>query len=215
MTANVTATTSTAAPRTAGYVHAAAWIGGIAAAWGATPEVGDSNAEIATAYADHAPQAVVQAVLVHGLAPAAVAVIAVGLLGRARRVGGRAARIAAGAGFAAAALAAVQLVLELIAIPGADPASPDTTATLWETVQRVDGVKMFAFAALAVATCLAAREGKWLRRRELAVGWALTAAIVLSGIGYVLLSTALAPLAFLSLPLLLVWLVVLGTALDR
>ncbi|MFC9622530.1 hypothetical protein ACFTXM_21890 [Streptomyces sp. NPDC056930] len=34
--------------RAAGYVHAAAWILGLAAAWGATPEVGDTRAGITT-----------------------------------------------------------------------------------------------------------------------------------------------------------------------
>ncbi len=37
-----------------------------------------------------------------------------------------------------AALAFVQLALELVAISGADPSSPDTTGALFETVQRTD-----------------------------------------------------------------------------
>ncbi|NGN62664.1 hypothetical protein G5C51_01935 [Streptomyces sp. A7024] len=203
-----------ATPRVAGYTHAAGWLAGIAIAWGATPELGDSHTEIATAYADHSAQAIAQAVLVHGLAPAGLAVVAAGLLGRARRAGNRTARIAGWSGLAAAALAAVQLVLELIAISGADSAAPGTTAALWETVQRVDGLKMFALAALAVAACLAARGRQLLRRWEVVVGWTLAAAITLSGIGYLLLSTALAPAAYLSLPLLLVWVVVLGRRQD-
>lgn len=140
-------------------------------------------------------------------------VVGSGLLGWARRTGNATARFAGWAGTAAAALASVQLVLELIAVLGADPASPGRTGALFEAVQRVDGVKMFALAALAAAAC--ARHGSLLRRWEAVTGWALAATITASGIGYLLLSTALTPMAFLSLPLLLVWIAALGAALGR
>ncbi|WP_406724942.1 hypothetical protein WJ438_10155 [Streptomyces sp. GD-15H] len=82
-------------------------------------------------------------------------------------------------------------------------------------VQRVDGVKMFALAALAAATCAASRHGSLLRRWKAVTGWALAVTITASGIGYLLLSTALTPTAFVSLPLLLVWIAALGAALGR
>ncbi|MEU9320491.1 hypothetical protein [Streptomyces sp. NPDC048295] len=201
--------------RAAGYAHAAAWLLGLAAGWGAAPEVGDTPARIATAYADRPVQAVVQALLVHGVAAAGLVVVGSGLLDRARRTGNAAARPAGRAGVVAGALAFLQLVLELIAIPGADPASPGRTGTLFEVVQRVDGAKMLALAVLAAAACAASRHGALLRRRELVTGWALAATITVSGIGYLLLSTALAPAAFISLPLLLIWIAALGAALRR
>ncbi|MFJ2770479.1 hypothetical protein [Streptomyces sp. NPDC087300] len=52
-------------------------------------------------------------------------------------------------------------------------------------VQRLDGVKMLALAALAAAACAASRHG------------------------------TLSPMSFLSLPLLLIWVAVLGAALGR
>ncbi|MEE1770176.1 hypothetical protein PUR34_19020 [Streptomyces sp. JV185] len=201
--------------RAAGYAHAAAWLLGLAAGWGATPEVGDTPAGIATAYADRPVQAVAQALLVHGVAAAGLVAVGSGLLDRARRAGNAAARPAGWAGVIAGALAFLQLVLELIAIPGADPESPGRTGELFEAVQRVDGVKMLALAVLATAACAAARHGTLLRRWELVTGWALAATITLSGIGYLLLSAVLATAAFISLPLLLIWIAALGAALRR
>ncbi|MEU5093384.1 hypothetical protein [Streptomyces sp. NPDC020996] len=203
------------ASRAAGYTHAAAWIVGLAVAWGATPEAGDTDAHIATAYADRPVQAIAQVLLVHGVAAASLAVVGSGLLGWAHRTGNATARFAGWAGTAAAALAAVQLVLELIAVSGADPASPGRTGALFEAVQRLDGVKMFALAALAAAACVASRHDALLRRWETVTGWALAVTITASGIGYLLLSTALTPMAFVSLPLLLVWIAMLGAALGR
>ncbi|MER5500273.1 MULTISPECIES: hypothetical protein [unclassified Streptomyces] len=203
------------AVRTAGYVHAAAWILGLAAAWGAAPEVGDTHAEITTMYADRPVQTLVQALFVHGVAAVGLLVVGSGLVDRARRTGNTAAGWAGWAGRAAGALAGVQLVLEVIAISGADPASPGRTGALFEAVQRTDGVKMLVLAALAAATCAASRHSTLLRRGEVVIGWALAVTITVSGIGYLLLSTALTPVAFISLPLLLIWIAALGAALGR
>ncbi|MFE4801099.1 hypothetical protein ACFRFL_40480 [Streptomyces sp. NPDC056708] len=201
--------------RAAGFIHAAAWILGLAAAWGATPEVGDTHVGITTAYADRPVQAVAQALLVHGVAAVSLVVVGSGLLDWARRTSNTAACMAGWAGRVAGALAFVQLVLELIAVPGADPASPGRMGALFEAVQRADGVKMFALAALAAAACAASQHGTLLRRWEVVIGWVLAATITASGIGYLLLSTALTPTAFISLPLLLIWIAALGAALRR
>ncbi|WP_405683799.1 hypothetical protein OG204_01635 [Streptomyces sp. NBC_01387] len=201
--------------RAAGYTHAAAWILGLAVAWGATPEVGDTHAGITTAYADRPFQAVAQALLVHGVAAVALVFVGSGVLDRARRTGNTVARSAGWAGIVAGAFGCAQLVLELIAIPGADPASPGRTGALFEAVQRLDGVKMVALAVLAAAACVASRRDALLRRREVVLGWILAVTITVSGIGYLLLSTTLTPAAFISLPLLLIWIAALGAALRR
>lgn len=202
---------------TAGYVHSAAWILGLVAAWGATPEVGDTPAGITAAYADRPVQALVQALLVHGVAAVGLLVLGSGVLDWARRTGNTAAGLAGWAGRAAGALAGAQLVLELIAISGADPASPGRTGALFEAVQRTDGVKMLALATLAAATCAVSRHrhSTLLRRWEIVIGWALAVTITVSGIGYLLLHTAVTPVAFISLPLLLIWIAALGAALGR
>ncbi|MFD9029648.1 hypothetical protein ACFVZW_00555 [Streptomyces sp. NPDC059567] len=74
---------------------------------------------------------------------------------------------------------------------------------------------MLALAVLAGAACGASRHGTLLRRWEVVVGWLLAATITASGIGYLFLSPALTPIASISLPLLLLWIAVLGAALSR
>ncbi|MFH8224006.1 hypothetical protein ACH4C2_33205 [Streptomyces sp. NPDC018057] len=155
-----------------------------------------------------------QALFVHGVAAVCLLVVGAGLTGRGRRTGSTAAVAAGWAGRAAGVLAAVQLVLELIAVSGADPASPGRTGALFEAVQRTDGAKMLALAVLAAATCAASRHSTLLRRREAVLARVLAVAITVSGVGYLLLHPALTPAAFVSLPLLLIWIAVLGAALG-
>ena len=82
--------------------------------------------------------------------------------------------------------------------------------TLFAAINRLDGVKMLALAAMA------AGGAALVRRTHLLPGWLgylgalLAAALVVSGIGYLLLSSALAPAAFVSGPLLLVWVTAAG-----
>jgi len=202
-------------PTYAGAVHAGTWVVGLAAAAGATPELGDSHAEITAAYADHAARAITQAVMVHGLAAGALVVLGVALLTRARRDHDTASRFAGRAGVTAGVLAMVQLGLELLAITTADRAEPNATGNLHDLVQHLDGVKMFALAALAVATSIASHRTPLLRHWEAVIGYALAATITVSGAGYLLLYPPLAQAALLSLPLLLVWILLLGRALTH
>ncbi len=80
-----------------------------------------------------------------------------------------------------------------------------SAAVLTEAINRLDGVKMFVLAAMAIAgTVMAIETGllpRWLRW----TGVALAAAIVASGVGYAFLNAAMAMAAWLSLPLLIVW----------
>ena len=130
---------------------------------------------------------------VHGLAAVAIVLIAL-------RLG----RGAAVAGIVAAGLSVTQFVVELVMAADAGNAG-----TLMEVVNRVDGLKMFALAALA----LLALRGlpRWLR----VVGVALAGSIVVSGVGYALLVPSLAHAAFVSLPLLLVFMTGAGLIVAR
>jgi hypothetical protein len=176
-----------------GYVHAGAWIAGLAVGWGVLPEAGDSHAEIAAAYDAHPAQAIAQSALTHGLAAAAIAVIAAALLTAGRRAAGW-------AGAVAAVMALVQLVLEQVAI-----ADLDQAGSLFDLSLRIDGIKMLAFAVMAIAAApiLTVTWQRW-------TAYATAAAITVSGLGYLGDSTALSMAALLSLPLLLVWMVLAG-----
>lgn len=81
-------------------------------------------------------------------------------------------------------------------------------------MNRLDGVKMFLLAALALSARTLFRRGElpvWLGR----TGFALAAAIAASGIGYLLLNPTMALFAWASLPLLLVWITGSAVALGR
>jgi hypothetical protein len=177
----------------AGYVHAGAWIAGLAVGWGVLPEAGDSHTEIATAYDAHPAQAIAQSALTHGLAAAAIGIIAAALLAAGRRTAGW-------AGALAAVLALIQLVLEQVAISDLDRAG-----SLFDLSLRVDGIKMLAFAVMAVAMApiLSATWQKW-------TAYATAAAITISGLGYLGDIAPLSMAALFSLPLLLVWMVLAG-----
>lgn len=197
-----TATTAPTARRGAvgGYLHAGAWIAGLAVGWGALPEAGDSTSEIAEKFAAHQGAAVAQSVLVHGLAAVAVALVAAALVGAGHRLAGYAA-------YAAAGLALGQLVLEQIAVS----ASADTTtADLFNAAQRVDGVKMLLF-ALAAAAFARMATGRWMRVLSIA----MAAAIAVSGVGYLAGVAPLRAAAAVSLPLLLVWVAGAGVRAAR
>ena len=88
-------------------------------------------------------------------------------------------------------------------------------SALWQALNRLDGVKMFALAVLAAATvALAVRGGplpRWLRYASLA----LAASITVSGVAYLFLIQALAPMAYVAGAALLVWVTGVGLALGR
>jgi hypothetical protein len=109
-------------------------------------------------------------------------------------------------------------VLAGAAVPGH---ATGQAGTLFEAVNRLDGVKMFALAVLALAgAALAGKAGvagkaallpRWLRY----AGGALAATITVSGIGYLLLIGTLAPMAYVAGVLLLVFVTGTGVALGR
>ncbi len=203
------ATSRTAA---AGVAFVLAWALGLAV-WPSNLDVSAGGAEVIEAYRGHAGAAVVQALLVHGAAAAALAVVVLGL-GRALSESGaaRAGRVAVVAGLAAAAVSLVQCAVGVWlagwAVGGGEAV---TCGNLFEAVNRLDGVKMGLLAALAVAASTPAVLPRWVR----AVGGLLAAALVVSGLGYLLLVPGLAAAAFVSGPLLLVWVCAAGLTCGR
>lgn len=85
---------------------------------------------------------------------------------------------------------------------------------LWQAVNRLDGVKMFALAVLAAAAvALTAPKGplpRWLRYASLT----LAASITISGVAYLFLIQDLAVMAYVAGVALLVWVTGTGLALG-
>ena len=88
--------------------------------------------------------------------------------------------------------------------------APGTAGMLYEAVNRLDGVKMFALAILGLAAAASGVLPRWLRY----TGIALAVAMVASGVPYVLLLQGGAVLAYVSGPLLLLFITGTGIALG-
>ena len=177
-----------------------------------------SAAEIVARYGPHLATVQAQFALTEGLPALGLAVVAFVLAGVARRSGSGAgrARVMAVAGTVAATISVAQYALGVML---AGWALPDHAAghasALWQALNRLDGVKMFALAVLAVAAvALTAPSGplpRWLRYASLA----LAASITISGVAYLFLIQALAPMAYVAGVALLIWVTGMGLALGR
>jgi hypothetical protein len=192
-----------------GIAYALSWIAGLAIA-APSPKLTASGAQIAAALAGHQTAVAVQFALTEGLPAAGLAIIAIALARAARRSGAAAAAWAALiAGGAAALISLLQFVLGAVL---AGTASPGTAHLLYDAVNRLDGVKMFALAVLALAGAASRVLPRWLRY----AGIALAIAIASSGIAYLLLLEGLAILAVPAGVMLLVFItgtgIVLGTS---
>lgn len=190
-----------------GIAFTLSWIAGLSVA-APSPSLTASGAEIVAALAGHGTAVATQFALTEGLPAIGLAVVSVALAGAARRSGAAAAaRFALGAGVAAALISLVQFVLGLVL---AGTSAPGTAGMLYEAVNGLDGVKMFALAILGLAAAASGVLPRWLRY----TGIALAVAMVASGVPYVLLLQGGAVLAYVSGPLLLLFITGTGIALG-
>lgn len=191
-----------------GIVYTLSWIVGLSVG-APSVAVNASGAEVVAAYDGHRAVVVAQFVFTEGLPAVGLAVIALALAAAARALGAlTAARTAAVAGVAAAVVSLTQCVLG-IALAGTTASG--TAHVLYDAVDRLDGIKMFLLAVLALAGAASGVLPGWLRW----VAVALAVAIVVSGIGYLLLVPSLATVAYVSGVLLLVFVTATGIVLGR
>jgi hypothetical protein len=155
----------------------------------------------------HQGVAMAQSLLVHGAAGLALAGVVLALGAAARRQGElRWGRMAVVGGLGAAALSLIQCVLGQVLAGWAVPDGRTVEAgVLFELINRIDGVKMFGFAVMAAAGAVLARRAGVLPRWLGYLGAVLAVTLVGAGVGYLLTSAALATVAYMALPLLLVW----------
>jgi hypothetical protein len=203
-------------PAAAGMAFVVAWVAGLVV-WPANLDVAASGSKVVSEYTGHQGVAVTQYLLVEGLAAIALAVVVIAL-GRAaiRRGDWRLGRGVVLAGIGAAIVSLVECALGLFLAGAAVPDGETGQAgTLFHLINRLDGAKMLAFAAMALAAVGLARRGglapHWLGY----VAALLSAAMIASGVGYLLLNNTLAQAAALSLPLLLIWVAATGVTLGR
>jgi len=177
----------------AATVFVLAWIAGLL-----TP-IPDITAQMDAAEVDALASGsgplLIQVILVHGIAGLALALLVLAVAGRSGIP--QTTRIL---GVIAGALSFGQLACEFVVWSGSNPGEAD----IWWTVAlRLDGVKMLVIAVLMMLL---------LRRTRVVASITLLAAvsIAVSGIGYLLQYPPLMLVAFVSLPLLLVWAALTG-----
>ena len=175
-------------------------------------------AEIMAKYGPHLGLVQAQFALTEGLPAIGLAVIslALALLAGARPAGARRARVIAVAGTVAALISVTQYALGVMLAGWALPDhAAGRSSFLWEAINRLDGVKMFALAVLAsAAVALTAPTGplpRWLRYASLA----LAASITVSGVAYLFLIQDLSWAAYVAGVALLVWVTGMGVVLGR
>jgi hypothetical protein len=200
-------------PAAAGVGYLAAWVAGLAA-WPSNLALNASSAQVAASHQAHQTGAVVQYLLVEGVAGVLLGIVLAAVLGAAggRRMAG--ARPAAVLGAVAVVISLVQCVLGLFLVAAAAGHDVSRAGDLFALVNRLDGVKMLALAGTAAWLAArrgvarrhgahrdAARQPRWL---QIVAGLAAVA-LVVSAVAYLLLANALAGTVYLAGVLLLLW----------
>ncbi|MGH2881229.1 MAG: hypothetical protein ACRDPA_00760 [Solirubrobacteraceae bacterium] len=200
----------------AGIAFVAAWVTGLAV-WPSNLDGAASGAKVISTYAGHLGAAMTQYVLVEGLAAIALAVVVIALARAAGSRGeGRLGRVVALAGAGAVIVSLVECALGLLLAGATVPeGKTDQAGTLFHLINRLDGAKMLALAAVALAGLGLARGAGVLPRWLGYVAALLAAAMVASGVGYLLLNNTVSQAAAVSLALLLVWVAGTGVTLGR
>ena len=207
------ATSRSTRTRLAAWVYPSAWIAGLSVT-AASTDVAASGSAVLKEFSTHQTGAALQWILTQGLAPCSLLFVLASL----RRVASGSEKLASVSRISGTLGAIISLSqclaglwLTTVVVRDQDASS---AGLLKDAIDRADGVKMLAFAVMAWSgTVLLERRGlaaRWLKL----VGFALTVSITVSGLGYLLLNTFLAYAAWVSLPLLLVWVAGVGIVLG-
>ncbi len=186
------------------------WVVGLAV-WPANLALNATAAQVAASHRAHPAEASVQYLLVEGLAALLLGIVLACVLRANRdRVSGQ----TVGPVLLSAVAVITSLtecVLGLLVTAASTGGHVATAGSLFEVLNRLDGVKMFALAG-AIAWLAATRPAlpRWLRR----VTPVVVLALIASGCTYLTLANAFAWTAFVSLPLLLLWVAGAGLALT-
>jgi hypothetical protein len=190
----------------------AVWAAGLAA-WPANLALNATNGQVAAAYRAHPAGATSQYLLSEGVAALLLGVVLAAALisGRDR---GRAPLWPAVTAAGAVAISLAQTVIGMFLIAAATHHDIARAGGLSDLVNRLDGVKMLALAA--VAAYLSARGTRdrppnWLR----AIAALAAVTLTVSGVDYVLLANSLGWTVYISGPLLLAWIAATGIWLTR
>jgi hypothetical protein len=193
-------------PTVAGLTYVGAWLVGLTA-FGTGPAAGATDATVTRYVADHRLETAMQSLLIHGVAALALAAV---LLAVARSQASTRTSVVAGAVGVGASLVQCGLGLWRSLV-----SAGSATATLTEGINRIDGLKMAAFAVMIGSSIAALRGGGWIGRRMALTGTGATIALAVSAIAYGAAITPRLATAAVALVLLLAWVAHLGAAAGR
>ncbi|HEX4215595.1 MAG TPA: hypothetical protein VIA06_19930 [Candidatus Dormibacteraeota bacterium] len=198
------------APPALGLLYVLAWAVGLSVG-PASADVTASPAQVVHRYLAQSGGALASYLLTEGLAALALAgvVILLHRAARSRSVG----KPMLVAGLAAAAVSLAQCCTGVLVVAWIAPAGHITiSATLIDLINRVDGAKMLILAVMAL-TALPVARARVLPAPFTYLAVLLALSLVLSGIGYLLALAPLMEAAFISLPLLILWILAVGVVL--
>ena len=195
-------------------VYLGAWLLALSVApSGAT--VTATGSQVLASLQGHLAASAVQYLAAEVVAGLALVVVMLGVAGSSVGYSRPASRVVAACGVVAGAVSVLQgalgLWLTTVVAPAGDT---DLAARVFQVITRADGLKMLDLAALATAAALLGRRGafpRWLT----GLAGVLAVTVALSGAGYLFLVDSLAAAAYLSLPVLLVWVTGSGLAVLR
>ena len=196
-------------PATAAVTYVTAWVAGLAA-WPVNLALNASAAQVTAAFRQHPAEAVIQLLLVEGLAGLLLGVVLAATLLRGPAPIGRS-LLPVACGAVAVTTSLLQCVIGLMLTTAAERHDRARCGNLAALVNRLDGVKMLALAVIAVWLVAALIVPRWLR----VVSALLAVTIAVSGCAYLALANALAWTAYISGPLLLAWVASLGVWVTR
>jgi hypothetical protein len=176
-----------------GIGYALSWAAGLSLP-APNPALNATGSSIVTAFTGHEAAGALNFVLTEGLPAVGIAVVSLAL---ARATGGTRGRVLRTAGLVATVISLAEFALGLFLTRAADPS---TAHLLWSTIDRIDGIKMFAFAVLGAAAYRAAVLPRWLRY----AGAGLAVTMTVSGLVYLTLAQSLSVAAGPALLFLLV-----------
>jgi hypothetical protein len=198
--------------RIAGIGYSLSWAVGLSV-FSSSTDVHSGGREIQSTFAGHGAAATAQFVFTEGLPAVCLGVVVIALAGSVVADPRARTRLLV-SGLTASIISLTQCVLGIVLITQLVPSDRiDAIGRVSELIDRLDGVKMLLLAVFGLTAGLAIWRGPLRLPRWLGyVAFALSAAIAVSGIGYLFLLTGPAYAAWVSLPLLLVF--ITGSALS-
>jgi len=202
----------TGLPAFAGFGYVVAWVAGLSI-FPVNLALDANRAEVVDAYTKHRTVGALQYVLVEGVAAVLLALVFATLFAMWSTQHSSAPRPAYLFVGIAVTISLAQCALGLAMIQAAQRTDSTVAFDLYGAVNRLDGVKMLALAALAVSLVVRGKGGlpRWLRT----CGVLLAGALLISAIAYLFLWNALAWSVYVSGPLLLLWVAGIGASVSR